>query len=129
MQHLESVEWTGENRSHWKAKGPGKTTVEWDAEILEDRPNERISWRSIEGSDIDHRGTVRFQPAPGGRGTELHVELTYSPPAGAIGARIAKFFGEEPSQQLDDDLRRFKQVLEVGETITPAYHKEGRDRR
>ena len=117
MQHLESVRVTGPRTSHWKAKAPAGMSVEWDAEIIEDRPNELIAWRSLEGSEVRHEGTVRFVAAPGDRGTEVRVELEYVPPAGAIGARIAKLFREEPGQQLHDDLRAFKQVMEIGEVV------------
>ncbi len=115
MYHLESVEVTADGCSRWVAKAPLGTTVEWDAEIVEDVPGERIAWRSAEGASVANAGTVRFRPAPGGRGTEVHVELRYSPPLGAVGAVVAKLFGEEPNQQLADDLRRFKQLLETGE--------------
>lgn len=117
MNHLESVRSDGAGRSHWKAKGPAGKTVEWDAEIVEDRPNELIAWRSVKGADVDNSGSVRFKPAPGGRGTEVHVEIEYTPPGGVIGATVAKLFGEEPSQQVDGDLRRFKQVMETGEVV------------
>jgi len=117
MEHLEAVTVTGEGRSHWVAKAPAGTTVEWDAVTTEDRPNQRISWRSIEGSDIDNSGTVEFQKAPGNHGTIVRVELRYTPPAGMVGSTIAKLFGEEPGQQISDDLRRLKQVLEVGEVV------------
>ena len=115
MYHLKSVQVTEDACSHWVAKAPLGTTVEWDAEIVEDVPAERIAWRSAEGASVENAGTVRFGPAPGGRGTEVHVELRYSPPLGALGAVVAKLFGEEPNQQLADDLRRFKQLLETGE--------------
>ncbi|HEX6595694.1 MAG TPA: SRPBCC family protein [Acidimicrobiales bacterium] len=115
MYHLESVKVTGENRSHWVAKAPGGTTVEWDAEITEDEPARRISWRSLEGADVQNSGTVGFRAAPKGQGTEVHVELEYTPPGGALGAVVARLFGEEPSQQAADDLRRFKQLIETGE--------------
>jgi uncharacterized membrane protein len=115
MTHLESVQVTGDNRSHWKATGPSGKTVEWDAEIVDDQPNRRIAWRSLEGSEVHNSGAVEFQPAPGGRGTLVRAELQYTPPGGVLGATIAKLFGEEPGQQVDDDLRAFKQVLETGE--------------
>lgn len=115
MYHLESVQVTGGSRSHWAAKAPGGTNVEWDAEITEDEPARRISWRSLEGADVQNSGTVRFQPAPKGQGTEVHVELEYTPPGGALGAVVARLFGEEPNQQAADDLRRFKQLVETGE--------------
>lgn len=117
MRHLESVEDLGDGRSHWRVKGPAGTTVEWDATIIADVPGEVITWRSLENSDVDHAGAVRFQEAPGGRGTIVKVNFQYNPIGGVLGATIAKLFGEEPEQQVDDDLRRFKQVMEVGEVV------------
>jgi uncharacterized membrane protein len=115
MAHLESVVVQGDRRSRWTAKGPGGKTFSWEAEITEDRPNELISWRSAPGAEVRNTGTVRFLPAPGGRGTELRVDLTYAPPAGLFGASIAKLLGKEPGEQVEGDLRRFKQVMETGE--------------
>jgi len=117
MHHLESVRVEGEGRSHWVATAPAGTTVEWDAEITEDRPNELIAWRSLEGADVYNRGSVRFERAPGGRGTIVHVEIDYNPPGGKLGAAVAKLFGEEPELQVGSDLRRFKQVIETGEVV------------
>jgi uncharacterized membrane protein len=117
MYHLESVQQTGDRRSHWVAKGPAGTNVEWDAEITEDRPNEMIAWRSLEGSDVNNRGAVRFERAAGDRGTIVRVEIEYNPPGGIIGATIAKLFGKEPGQQVQDDLRHFKQLIETGEVV------------
>ena len=125
MDNVESVTATGEGRSHWKVKAPLGGTVEWDAEIVEDRPGEIISWRSLENADVKNAGTVRFEPAPGGRGTEIHVELEYSPPGGPVGAAIAWLFGEEPSQQTREDLRRFKQVMETGEVVRSEATLDG----
>ena len=117
MRHLESVTWTGEGRSHWVAKAPGVGTVEWDAEITEDRPNQLLAWRSVEGSQVENSGSVSFQQATGGRGTVVRVELDYNPPGGAAGALVAKLLGEDPDGQMQADLRRFKQVMEVGEVV------------
>lgn len=117
MSHLESVETFGDRHSHWKAKGPGGTTFEWDAEVVQDRPNESISWRSVEGSDVENSGTVRFDRATGGRGTIVTVQMRYTPPGGKAGVLIAKLFGEEPKQQIWDDLRAFKQIMEIGEVV------------
>jgi uncharacterized membrane protein len=116
MAHLDSVEVQG-THSRWRAKAPLGLSVEWNAEILVDRENEAIAWRSLPGADVPNEGAVRFIPAPGGRGTEVHVELIYEPPAGSAGATFAKLFGEEPSQQIAGDLRRFKQLLETGEVV------------
>jgi uncharacterized membrane protein len=114
MAHVQSVTVSGK-RSHWVAKAPAGMTVEWDAEIVEDRETELIAWRSLEDSDVQHSGKVRFVRAPGARGTEVRVDLAYVPPGGALGRAIAKLFGEEPEQQVRDDLRRVKQILEAGE--------------
>jgi uncharacterized membrane protein len=117
MKHLESVEDLGDARSRWRATGPAGTHVEWEATIIADVPGEVITWRSLENSDVDNAGAVRFEAAPGNRGTIVRVNIQYNPPAGVVGATVAKLFGEEPEQQLNDDLRRFKQVLEVGEVV------------
>jgi uncharacterized membrane protein len=117
MAHLDEVRATDGRRSHWRASAPFGRSVEWDAETIEDIPGQRIAWRSLDGADVPNSGQVRFKPAPGGRGTEVYVLLSYEMPGGALGKAAAKYFGEEPSQQLDDDLRRFKQVLETGEVI------------
>ena len=115
MRHLESVERLDDRRSRWRAKAPAGMTVEWDAETVEDREDEVIAWRSLPGSRIENSGSVRFSPAPGARGTEVRVQLQYSPPAGTFGRGIAYLFGEEPDGQVYDDLRRFKQLMETGE--------------
>jgi uncharacterized membrane protein len=117
MSHLEAVQVIDDRRSRWTARAPAGRMVEWEAEIVEDRPNELIAWRSLPGADVANAGSVRFARAPGDRGTELIVELRYDPPAGALGAAIAKLFGEEPNEQVKSDLRRFKQVMEVGEVV------------
>jgi uncharacterized membrane protein len=117
MRYLESVRKIDDRRSHWTAKAPFNRTVEWDAEITEDQANRRLAWRSLPGADVDNEGSVEFERAPGGRGTVVHVELRYDPPGGVVGATIAKLFGKEPSQQVQEDLRAFKQVMEVGEVV------------
>jgi uncharacterized membrane protein len=117
MYHLEEVRVINERRSHWVAKAPAGAHVEWDAEITEDRPNERIAWRSLPDADVRSSGSVEFRPAPRGRGTEVHVELHYDPPGGKLGVIVAKLMGEEPARQIGDDLRRLKQVIETGEVV------------
>ncbi|MEU6548582.1 SRPBCC family protein [Streptomyces sp. NPDC046859] len=117
MVHLDEVHVTGPRTSHWRASAPFGKTVEWDAEITQDVPGQLIAWRSLDGADIDNSGDVRFVPAPGGRGTEIRVSLRYQLPGGAVGKAAARYFGEEPHQQLDDDLRRFKQIAEIGEVV------------
>jgi uncharacterized membrane protein len=117
MTHVKSVRVLDDRRSYWKVRTPLGTTVEWTAEIIEERPNELISWRSTEDAQVPNSGSVRFIRAPGGRGTELHLELQFDPPAGAVGVTIAKLMGRDPSRQVDGDLRRFKQIMETGEVV------------
>ncbi|MBE8966058.1 MAG: SRPBCC family protein [Nostoc sp. DedSLP03] len=126
MKHLKSVKVYNEKRSHWIANAPLDNTVEWDADILEDRENEFISWASVEGADVDNSGFVRFKKAPGDRGTEVKVVLEYNPPGGALAATVAKLFGEEPEQQIGDELRRFKMLMEAGEIATTEGQPSGR---
>jgi Predicted integral membrane protein len=113
MEHLKEVKITGANTSHWIVKGPAGTTVEWDAVIHNEIPNKLIAWRSVESSDVNNAGSVEFNPVREGQATELKIEISYEPPAGKIGATVAKLFGEEPGQQLEDDLRHLKHLLET----------------
>jgi len=117
MKHLISVTVNG-SRSHWVARGLAGTQVEWDAEIINDEPNRLIAWRSLPESQVSTAGSVHFKQASGGRGAEVQVTLKYDPPAGKLGSWIAWLFGEEPGLQIDDDLRRFKQLAETGEMAT-----------
>jgi uncharacterized membrane protein len=117
MPHLRSVRELDDRHSEWVAKGPMGSSVKWRAEILEDRPGKLISWRSTDGSRVWNVGSVRFIVAPGGRGTEVVVEMHYRAPLGVFGAAIASVFGLGPDRTVDASLRRMKQLLEVGEII------------
>jgi uncharacterized membrane protein len=112
---LQSVTPLDGKRSHWVARGPAGMPVEWDAEVVAEDPNRLIAWRSIGDPDVVNAGSVRFTPAPGGRGTEVKVILTYSPPAGRIGAAVATIFGKSADRQVREGLRRFKQRMETHE--------------
>ena len=125
MRHLESVTCDGPRKSHWVARAPAGRRVAWDAEVIDEQPNARIAWRSLEDADVRNAGTVEFERAPGGRGTNIRVSLSYVPPGGKVGAVIAKLFGEEPGQQVHEDLRRLKQLLEAGEVPTVAGQPRG----
>jgi uncharacterized membrane protein len=125
MPHLVSVTDTGNNRWHWVAKGP-TGNVEWDAEIITDRPNELIGWRSLPGSTVATAGSVHFQPAPGNRGTEIKVVLSYNPPAGQLGAAIAWLTGYDPQTEVREDLRNFKRIMETGSVPTTHGQPRGR---
>jgi uncharacterized membrane protein len=126
MKHLKHVSVINDKRSHWIATAPMGGSVEWDAEIINEQENRLIAWASVEGADVDNSGFVRFQPAPGGRGTEVKVVIEYNPPGGAVTATLAKLFGEEPKQQIGDDLRRFKMLMEAGEIATTEGQPSGR---
>jgi uncharacterized membrane protein len=125
MKHLESIRVLDDRRSHWVAKGPAGRTAEWDAEIINEIENELIGWRSLEGAQVDNAGSVHFKSSPNGRGTEVRVLLQYNPPGGAVGAVLAKLWGEEPGQQIDGDLRRLKQILEAGAVPTTVGQPRG----
>ncbi|MGH9159205.1 MAG: SRPBCC family protein [Vicinamibacteraceae bacterium] len=126
MRHLESVTLLDDTRSHWVARGPAGTRVEWDATIVNEVENKVIGWRSLEHADVSSAGSVNVRQAPGGRGTELRVRLQYAPPAGRAGAWIGWLAGEEPSLQIREDLRRVKQLLEAGEIATTEGQPAGR---
>lgn len=128
MKHLKSVTVTDNTHSHWVAKAPAGTSVAWNAEIINERENELIAWRSLENADIDNAGSVHFTPAPGNRGTIVKVILSYDPPAGRLGSILAKLFGEEPEQQVREDLRHLKQIMEAGEIPTTEGQSSGRDK-
>jgi uncharacterized membrane protein len=126
MEHLESVSEVNDRVSHWVAKAPAGTSVEWDAEIVDDQPDRSIGWRTLPDSQVTHEGMVSFEPASGGRGTIVRVEMLYVPPAGKVGVWIARMFGEEPALQVADDLRRLKQLLETGEVATTLGQPSGK---
>jgi uncharacterized membrane protein len=126
MPMLESVVELDERRSHWIAKGPANVKVEWDAEIATDQPGSRLEWRSLPGSHVDNAGVVRFEAAPGNRGTIVRVQMHYRPPAGRPGLVVARLFGRDPNREVREDLRRFKQLLETGEVPTTEGQVSGR---
>jgi len=113
-KHLVSVQNISGKDSRWEAKSPGGTS-KWEAEVTSEHENHFIAWHSKKGSEIDNAGSVRFEPAPGGQGTEVRVLLDYIPPVGKLGAMVAKLYGEEPDIQVEEDLGRFKALMETGE--------------
>jgi uncharacterized membrane protein len=125
MQRLESVRPASDGRWHVVATGPLGMRLEWDAEITEDQPSRLIAWRSLAGSKIDTTGLVRLKPAPGGRGTEVSVEIEYALPGREVTAQLAKLVGQAPEQLLQDDLRRLKQLLETGEIVVAEGALQG----
>jgi len=126
MDHLESVTVTDDTHSHWVAKGPAGSRVEWDAVIHNELEDELIAWRSLPGSEVNNAGSVHFTATPDGTGTDVRVVLSYDPPAGKLGAAVAKLLGEEPSQQVAEDLRRFKQVMDLGDVLVGSKTHPGR---
>lgn len=131
MKHLQRVdvdEATGGKRSHWVSKAPLGREIAWDAEMTEDRENEFISWRSLPGSLVKSMGMVRFVDAPNTLGTIVHVSMQYNPPGGSLGAVIARLYGEEPGQQLRNDLRNFKMMMETGEIASVEGQPSGRNK-
>lgn len=119
MDHLVTVRELDGNRSHWVAKGLLGSTVEWAAEIHNEREGEMIAWRSLPGAQVDTAGSVHFEPAENGGGTTVRVSLKYDPPGGKVGATIATLLGDGVEQHLHEDLQRFKQAMEAAETSKP----------
>lgn len=125
MHHLQSVSAGADGRTHWVANAPVGQPVQWDAQITEDQPTKRIAWQSLPGSSIQNGGSVEFTPAATGDGTEVRVQIGYQIPGGALGKAAAALFGESPEQQVNDDLRRFKQILETGQVTRSDGSPEG----
>jgi uncharacterized membrane protein len=111
MTHLESIRDLGGGRSHWTAKGPAGSKVEWDAEIINKVDNHVIGWRSLPGSEVVSAGSVTFSAVSAGE-CEVSVHLQYEPPAGRVGATAAMILGREPSRMIREDLRHVKRLLE-----------------
>jgi uncharacterized membrane protein len=114
MSHLQRVEVLDDTRSHWTARAPGGATVEWDAQIINEKPNELIAWRSIPNSVVEHAGSVRFEPTADRRSTLVRVSLQYDPPGGAFTHAVAGLFSADPERQIQDDLVAFKRAIESG---------------
>jgi uncharacterized membrane protein len=125
MRHLESVSVLDGNRSRWRAIGPLGTRIEWEAEIVNDRANEVIAWRSLPGSDVSVDGIVKFSTAVGNRGTLITPIIAYTPPAGAVGHAFAKLLSKDPSFLMRQDLRRLKALIEAGEIPTVEGQSHG----
>jgi uncharacterized membrane protein len=123
LHHIDSVQMTGELTSHWKASGPAGVSLEWDAEMVEDYPAQLILWRSVGDATLPNEGSVEFREAPGGRGTEVKVTIRYFPPGGVAGKAAAKLANVITAQQIEEDLKRLKQILETGETACAEWTK------
>ena len=117
MSHVSSVTVRDDRTSHWVVTGPAGTSLEWDAEIINERENELIAWQSLPGSTVANAGSVWFEEAQGG-GTRLKVAMEVAPPAGELGVMVAGLFGESPEQQLADDLQRFKEQMEGNASLS-----------
>jgi uncharacterized membrane protein len=118
MENVVSVEETGSDHTRWQIKAPFGTQVTVDTRIVEDREDEAIAWRSVEGSQIETEGKVMFRDAPGDRGTEVEAIIAYKPPAGELGRLVAGLFSREPRVQGRRELKRLKMLMETGEIAT-----------
>jgi uncharacterized membrane protein len=125
-----SITSSGEGRSHWSVPKPmGKGFLEWDAEIINEHPDQLIAWRTLPGSEVAHAGSVRFEPAPGDEGTEVTVQIEYDAPGGKLAGMLAKLSPEGPKVQIDEALRRFKALMEAGEIPTTEGQPVGEPQR
>jgi uncharacterized membrane protein len=117
MKHVSSVQNTGEGQSRWSAGTGDGETLTWDVQVVEERENQLLSWRTMGVSDLTGHGRVEFRTAPGGRGTEVRANIVFQPPAGAIGAKVARFFRDIPGVTIENQLNVFKQIMETGEEV------------
>lgn len=122
MRNVRSVETRADGRSHWVMAGPLGTNVEFESYLIDLVPNELIEWSSVEGSPVQHTGSIRLQPADGG--TRVHIRMSYTPPAGVLGHAVAKLFGADPKTELDEDLMRLKSTLETGKPPRDAAARQ-----
>ena len=113
MSHVREIRYVGGDRFHWVVDGPAGVPVEWDSELLNVSEDREMTWRAVEGSDVDHTGRVRFEPD--GAGARVHVQLKYAPSGGLIGHSVAKAFGVDPKSEMDEDLLRLKSMIETGQ--------------
>lgn len=125
MRHIESVMPIDERRSRWRMRGPANITLTWDAELINDVPGELIAWRSLPGSQIGNAGSVRFERAVGGHATLVTLNLEYAPPAGLLGTLASSLFGANPQRMVEEDMARFKELLEV-DLPRPSAPQRGR---
>jgi uncharacterized membrane protein len=126
MKYVRSVKVMDATNSHWIVDGPAGQKLEWDAEIINEIPNELLAWRSLPGASINNTGSVRFEHAAAGRGTRISISLQYDPPAGQLAVMFAKIFGKDADSEIDTDLHRFKNIIEAGEIPTSSGQPSGR---
>ena len=129
IKHRVEITNTAPDVTHWAVSAPGKRMVEWDAEIVNDKPDCLIAWRTREGAEVANAGSVRFDAAPGDEGTEVTVSLEYNPPGGKLGAALAKFTRDSASSQVYDALRGLKALMEAGEIPTIEGQPKGGSQR
>jgi len=126
MRHVESVQCVDHQHSRWRVRQGENEHLEWEAEIINEHANELIAWRSLPGSEVNQAGTIRFQPAPRGQGTEVHLKIEYEIPGGALTQMLLKMERSSPEQMMREDLRHFKQLMEAGEIPTTRGQPAGR---
>jgi uncharacterized membrane protein len=123
---VESVDMSSDKTARWRVRGPAGKPIQWEAEIINEVPNELLAWKSIGDADVPNAGSLHFREAPDGRGTEVRIVVEYEPPAGHVGAWIAKLVKENPDAQVREALRRFKQIAEAGDILTVEGQTSGR---
>lgn len=134
MDHLERVGILPDGRSHWIARGPGGVQSEWDAELTDDRPGERIAWRTAPGADAPHRAEITFEDVHGG-GTEVRLTVEYEAPggrvgrmlaehapAGTLGRAIRRLLGFTPEQMVGHALERLRAEMEAPSSAGTLAH-------
>ena len=119
MRHVVHVDDLGNGRSHWRVRmSPNAPELEWDAQIVEERGDESLTWRTIDGALLEHESRITLRDAPGGRGTEVHAAVTYRPGSGTMASAASRMVSPAVEHELRADLRRLKQLIETGEITT-----------
>jgi len=117
MDILVAVEDLGQDRWKWTISGPLDVHLSWESEIINEHPDELIAWKTIGTPDIASSGSVRFTPVNGGEETEVKLTVEYDPPGGFVGSALAALLMDSPEDRLDQDLMRFKEIME-SDTVT-----------
>jgi uncharacterized membrane protein len=118
IRHLESVEIIDDRHSRWSMALPGGRHVQWTSETINDVPNELLAWKTVGHTRVPHAGSVHFEDAPDGRGARVRLVLDYEPPGGRTGHLVFKLLRISPEQMADQDLRRFKALMESGDLVS-----------
>jgi uncharacterized membrane protein len=105
MSHVHEVTRIGDGVYRWTVGGPAGLLVRWDASITEIDFNKQLAWKSLPGSIMRQQGVTKFTSNPNG-GTCIDVKMSYTPPVGVLGHKIAELLGADPKHEMDEETGR-----------------------